>query len=42
MPGKFYLASEEWVMERVQEAVRHIEISGQRLTLKAISAATGF
>ena len=42
MPGKFYLASEEWVMQRVQEAVRHIEISGQRLTLKAITAATGF
>jgi hypothetical protein len=42
MPGKFYLASEDWVMERVQEAIRHLEISGQRLTLKAISAATGF
>ncbi len=42
MPGKFFLASEDEVMERVQVAVSQLEISGQRLTLKAVCAATGF
>ena len=42
MPGKYFLTSEDWVMERVQEAARQLEISGQRLTIKAICAMTGF
>lgn len=42
MPGKYYLPSEEWVMERVQDAVIQLEMSGQHLTRKAICAATGF
>jgi hypothetical protein len=42
MRGKYFLASEEWVMERVQDAVRQLEMSGQLLTLKAICATTGF
>ncbi len=39
--GKYFLPSEDWVMERVQEAARQLEMSGQRLTIKAICAATG-
>jgi len=42
MRGKYFLASEDGVMERVQGVVRQLEISGQHLTLKAICAATGF
>jgi len=41
MPGKYFLTSEEWVIERVQEAVRQLEISGQCLTIQAICAETG-
>jgi TniQ len=41
MPGKYFLTSEDWVMERVQEAARQLEMSGQRLTIKAICAKTG-
>jgi len=41
LPGKYFLASEDWVMERVQEAARQLEMSGQRLTIKAVCAATG-
>ena len=41
MPGKYFLSSEEWVTERVQEAARQLESSGQRLTIKAICAETG-
>ncbi len=41
MPGKYFLTSEDWVMERVQEAARQLEISGQRLTRKAICAEAG-
>ena len=42
MRGKYFLASEDGVMKRVQDAVSQLEISGQRLTLKAVCAATGF
>ncbi len=42
MPGKYFLTSEDEVLERVQDAVSQLEISGQRLTLKAVCAATGF
>src|SRR5260221_10334632 len=41
MPGKYFLTSEDWVMDRVQEAARQLEISGQPLTIKAVCAATG-
>jgi transcriptional regulator with XRE-family HTH domain len=41
MPGKYFLTSEGWVIERVQEAVRQLEISGQRLTRKAIYTEAG-
>lgn len=41
MPGKYFLTSEDWVLERVQEAARQLEISGQRLTRKAICAEAG-
>jgi len=41
MRGKYFLTSENWVMEQVQEAARQLEISGQRLTIKAICAETG-
>ena len=40
-PGKYFLRSEDWVMERVQEAARQLENSGQCLTIKAVTAATG-
>jgi len=42
MPGKFFLTSEDEVMERVQMAASQLEISGQHLTIKAVCAATGF
>ena len=42
MLGKYYLVSEDGVMQQVQEIVRQMEISGQRLTLRAMCAATGF
>jgi len=42
MPGKYFLTSENEVLERVQDVVSQLEISGQRLTLKAVYAATGF
>ena len=41
MPGKYFLTSEEWVMGRVQEAARQLEISGQPLTIQTICAETG-
>ncbi len=41
MPGKFFLTSEDEVMERVQVAISQLEISRQRLTLKAVCAVTG-
>ena len=41
MPGKYFLTSEDWVMERVQEAARQLEISGQLLTIKEVCAETG-
>ncbi len=41
MPGKYFLTSEDWVIDRVREAARQLEISGQRLTIKAVCAATG-
>ena len=41
MRGKYFLTSEDWVMDRVQEAARQLEISGQPLTIKAVCAATG-
>ena len=41
MSGKYFLASEDWVMDRVQEAVKQLEISGQRLTIKSICEETG-
>jgi transcriptional regulator with XRE-family HTH domain len=40
-PGKYFLRSEDWVMERVREAIRILEMSGQLVTLKAITAITG-
>ncbi len=40
-PGKYYLRSEDWVMERVREACRLLEMSGQCLTIKAVTVATG-
>lgn len=40
--GKYFLASEDWVMEQVQEAVRQLEISGQPLSIKAICNEVGF
>jgi transcriptional regulator with XRE-family HTH domain len=40
-PGKYFLRSEDWVMQSVQEATKQMEISGQFLTIKAVSAATG-
>jgi hypothetical protein len=39
--GKYFLASENWVMERVQEAVSQLSISGQPHTIKAICEETG-
>jgi transcriptional regulator with XRE-family HTH domain len=42
MAGRYFLTSEDWVMERVQEAIRKLEISGQRITIKAVCDATGF
>ena len=41
MPGKYFLTSEDWVMERVQEAAGQLELSGQHLTLKAVCEETG-
>jgi hypothetical protein len=41
MSGKYFLASENWVTERVQEAVSQLSISGQPLTIKAIREETG-
>lgn len=40
-PGKYFLRSEDWVMERVREAIRMLEMSGQCVTIKAITATTG-
>src|SRR5260370_11692169 len=42
VPGKYFLTSEDAVMQRVQMAASQLEIAGQRLTLKAVCAATGF
>ena len=42
MPGKYFLTSEDWVMEQAQEAARQLEMSGQRITIKAMCDATGF
>jgi transcriptional regulator with XRE-family HTH domain len=39
--GKYFLRSEDWVMERVREAIRLLQMSGQRVTIKAIAATTG-
>jgi DNA-binding XRE family transcriptional regulator len=33
MPGKYFLTSEDFVMERVQEAARQLEKSGQYITI---------
>jgi transcriptional regulator with XRE-family HTH domain len=41
MSGKYFHASEDWVMEQVQEAVSQLSISGNPLTIKAICEETG-
>ena len=39
--GKYFLASEDWMLERVQEAIRELEISGKPFSIKAICNEIG-